>query len=154
WNRYDQLADGHDQRLIKNLNDNLDVLLIFAGLFSAVNTSFLQMTTPSLSPDPSAETNYLLRLLITKLDNTTFPSAPEPPSQSKVLISVRTNCLLYSSLCCSILAAVGAMLAKEWLQSFERDGQAGPLQDQVLRRQHKFNGVRQWQLEPMTRLLP
>ncbi|KAG8914542.1 hypothetical protein FRC01_004019 [Tulasnella sp. 417] len=46
------------------------------------------------------------------------------------------------------------MLAKEWLQSFERGGQVGPLQDQVLRRQHKFNGVRQWQLEPMTRLLP
>ncbi|KAG9044370.1 hypothetical protein FS837_008258 [Tulasnella sp. UAMH 9824] len=112
------------------------------------------MTTPSLSPDPSAETNYLLRLLITKLDNTTFPSAPEEPSQNKDLISVRTNCLLYASLCCSILAAVGAMLAKEWLQSFERGGQVGPLHEQVLRRQHKFNGVRQWQLEPMTRLLP
>ncbi|KAG9033761.1 hypothetical protein FS837_002389, partial [Tulasnella sp. UAMH 9824] len=29
WKRYDELADVHDQRLIKNLNDNLDVLLIF-----------------------------------------------------------------------------------------------------------------------------
>ncbi|KAG8911571.1 hypothetical protein FRC01_005644, partial [Tulasnella sp. 417] len=112
------------------------------------------MTTPSLSPDPSAETNYLLRVLITKLDNATFPSVPEPPSQGKDPISVRANCLLYSSLCCSILAAVGAMLAKEWLQSFERGGQVGPIHEQVLRRQHKFNGVRQWLLEPMTRLLP
>ncbi|KAG9044374.1 hypothetical protein FS837_008262 [Tulasnella sp. UAMH 9824] len=141
WNRYNKLADDHDERLIKNLNDNLDVLLIF-------------MTTPALSPDPSAEANYLLRLLITKLDNTTFPSVPEPPSQSKDLPSVRANCLLYSSLCCSILAAVGAMLAKEWLQNFEKGGQVGPVRDQVLRRQHKFNGVRHWQLEPMTRLLP
>ncbi|KAG9022371.1 hypothetical protein FS837_006423 [Tulasnella sp. UAMH 9824] len=112
------------------------------------------MATPSLSPDPSAQTNYLLGVIITKLDNATTLSLPEAPSESKNLLSVRTNCLLYASLCCSILAAVGAMLAKEWLQTFERDGQTGALQDQVLRRQHKFNGVRQWKLEPMTRLLP
>ncbi|KAG8903080.1 hypothetical protein FRC01_009339, partial [Tulasnella sp. 417] len=107
------------------------------------------MTTPSLSPDPAKETNYLLRVLITKLDNAKFPSVPELPSQGKDPISVRANCLLYSSLCCSILAAVGAMLAKEWLQSFERGGQMGPIHEQVLRRQHKFNGMRQWLLEPM-----
>ncbi|KAG8964996.1 hypothetical protein FRC00_013772 [Tulasnella sp. 408] len=141
WNRYDTLADSHDQRLIRNLNDNLDVLLIFAGLFSAVNTSFIQMATPSLSPDPSAQTNYLLGIIITKLDNTTVLSLPEQPSQNKDLLSVRTNCLLYASLCCSILAAVGAMLAKEWLQTFERDGQVGAIQDQVLRRQRKINGT-------------
>ncbi|KAG9033760.1 hypothetical protein FS837_002388 [Tulasnella sp. UAMH 9824] len=128
WNRYDELADSHDQRLIRNLNDNLDVLLIF-------------MAAPSLSPDPSAQTNYLLGIIITKLDNTTLLSLPEPPSQNKDLLSVRTNCLLYASLCCSILAAVGAMLAKEWLQTFERDGQIGAVQDQVLRRQRKINGT-------------
>ncbi|KAG8900186.1 hypothetical protein FRC00_014038 [Tulasnella sp. 408] len=112
------------------------------------------MATPSLSPDQSAQTNYLLGIIITKLDNTTVLSLPEQPSQNKDLLSVRTNCLLYASLCCSILAAAGAMLAKEWLQTFETDGQVGAIQDQVLRRQRKINGVRQWQLEPMTRLLP
>ncbi|KAG8957375.1 hypothetical protein FRC00_004063 [Tulasnella sp. 408] len=154
WKRYDDLADVHDGRLIENLNQNLDVLLIFAGLFSAVNTSFIQMAAASLSPDPSAQTNYLLGVIITKLDNTTLLSLPKAPSQNKDLLSVRTNCLLYASLSCSILAAVGAMLAKEWLQIFERDAQIGALENQVLLRQHKFNGVRRWKLEPMTRLLP
>lgn len=46
------------------------------------------------------------------------------------------------------------MMAKEWLQSFKRDGQVSALQDQALRRQRKINGVLQWQLEPMNRLLP
>lgn len=125
-----------------------------AALFSAVNASIIQMASPSLSPDPSAETNYLLRLLVTKFDNNTFASAPQPPSQGKDPLSVGVNCLLYSSLCCSILASVGAILAKEWLQNFERSGQVGPLQDQALLRQRKFNGARKWKLEPMVRSLP
>lgn len=112
------------------------------------------MATPSLSPDQSAETNYLLRILITKADNTTFGSEPQPPSQSKDPRLIAANCLLYSSLCCSILASVGAILAKEWLQNFERSGQVGPLQDQALLRQRKFNGVRKWNLEPIIRFLP
>ncbi|KAG8973130.1 hypothetical protein FRB90_010002, partial [Tulasnella sp. 427] len=29
WKRYDRLADSHDHRMSKNLNANLDVLLIF-----------------------------------------------------------------------------------------------------------------------------
>lgn len=33
WRRYDRLADIHDKKLTLNLNGNLDVLLIFVGLF-------------------------------------------------------------------------------------------------------------------------
>ncbi|KAG8984337.1 hypothetical protein FRB90_005392, partial [Tulasnella sp. 427] len=66
WKRYDRLADSHDHRMSKNLNANLDVLLIFAGLFSAINTAFITFTMPALSSDPSTETNDLLRILIQK----------------------------------------------------------------------------------------
>lgn len=46
------------------------------------------------------------------------------------------------------------MLAKEWLQTFERGGQIGLLQDQALRRQRKLSGAQRWQFEPIIRLLP
>lgn len=123
-------------------------------MLSAVNASLLQMSTPSLYPDPGAETNYLLRLLITKLDNTTLPFALEQPSQNKDPLAAATNWLVYSSLSCSILVAVGAMLAKEWLQNFDRTGRIGPHKEQVFRRHQKFKGVQQWQLERMVYLLP
>lgn len=35
WNRYDKIADSHDRKLSKHLNDNLDVLLIFVS-FSVI----------------------------------------------------------------------------------------------------------------------
>lgn len=75
WSRYDRLADQTDKEMSKNLNGNLDVLLIFAGLFSAVNTAFISLSIPSLSPTSSDETNNLLRLLVLRVDNGTLSLA-------------------------------------------------------------------------------
>ncbi|KAG8921732.1 hypothetical protein FRC01_000101 [Tulasnella sp. 417] len=154
WRRYDRLADIHDKKLTTNLNGNLDVLLIFAALFSAINTTFISITMPDLSPNPSDETNTLLRLLVMRADNNTLtPSDLAPPFAVKSS-SITVNCLLYASLSCSLLAAVGAMMAKEWLQSFDRTGQTGPLEEQARFRQRKFDGVQQWHLEAVIKFLP
>ncbi|KIO23354.1 hypothetical protein M407DRAFT_46950, partial [Tulasnella calospora MUT 4182] len=154
WKRYDRLADIHDKKLTTNLNGNLDVLLIFAALFSAINTTFISVTMPNLSPNPSDETNNLLRLLVMRTDNNTLTPADLLPPFSADSNSILVNCLLYASLSCSLLAAVGAMMAKEWLQSFDRTGQTGPLEDQALLRQRKFNGIQQWHLEAVIKFLP
>ncbi|KAG8915660.1 hypothetical protein FRC00_001655 [Tulasnella sp. 408] len=109
---------------------------------------------PDLSPSPSDETNTLLRLLVMRADNNTLtPSDLSPPFSPKST-SIIVNCLLYASLSCSLLAAVGAMMAKEWLQSFDRSGQTGPLEDQGKLRQRKFNGVEEWHLEAVIKFLP
>ncbi|KAG8920983.1 hypothetical protein FRC01_000494 [Tulasnella sp. 417] len=154
WRRYDRLADIHDKKLTTNLNGNLDVLLIFAALFSAINTTFISITMPDLSPNPSDETNTLLRLLVMKADNNTLTSADLAPSFSAHTNSIIVNSLLYASLSCSLLAAVGAMMAKEWLQSFDRTGQTGPLEDQARVRQGKLTGVLEWHLEAVIKFLP
>ncbi|KAG8943597.1 hypothetical protein FRC04_002758 [Tulasnella sp. 424] len=154
WKRYDRLADIHDKKMTSNLNGNLDVLLIFAALFSAINTTFISITMPDLSPNPSNETNSLLRLLVMRADNNTLTPADLSPPFSPNSSSVVVNCLLYASLSCSLLAAVGAMMSKEWLQSFDRTGQTGPLEEQGRFRQLKFNGVEQWHLEAVIKFLP
>ncbi|KIO20332.1 hypothetical protein M407DRAFT_220773, partial [Tulasnella calospora MUT 4182] len=155
WKRYDRRADIHDNKMSEDLSENLDVLLIFAALFSAINTAFISLTMPGLSSDPLTENNALLRLLVMRVDNnnTIVPTDPPPPfipSSNSVIV----NCLLYASLSCSLLAAVGAMMAKEWLQDFDRSGQTGPLEEQGRFRQRKFNGLRQWHLESIIRSLP
>ncbi|KAG8921731.1 hypothetical protein FRC01_000100 [Tulasnella sp. 417] len=154
WRRYDRLADIHDKKLTANLNGNLDVLLIFAALFSAINTTFISITMPDLSPNPSDETNALLRLLVMRADNNTLTPSDLAPPFSANPNSITVNCLLYASLSCSLLAAVGAMMAKEWLQSFDRTGQTGPLEEQARFRQRKFNGVQEWHLEAVIKFLP
>ncbi|KAG8952434.1 hypothetical protein FRC04_004494 [Tulasnella sp. 424] len=154
WKRYDRLADITDGKMTSDLSENLDVLLIFAALFSAINTAFISLTMPALSSDPFAETNTLLRLLITRADNNTLVPADLSPAFSPSSNSVIANCLLYASLSCSLLAAVGAMMGKEWLQSFDRTGQTGPLEEQGRFRQRKYDGVQRWHLESIIQSLP
>ncbi|KAG8927731.1 hypothetical protein FRC01_007004, partial [Tulasnella sp. 417] len=125
-----------------------------AALFSAINTTFISITMPNLSPNPSDETNNLLRLLVMKADNNTLTATDLVPPFSADCNSVIVNCLLYASLSCSLLAAIGAMMAKEWLQSFDRTGQTGPLEEQARFRQRKFNGVQEWHLEAVIKFLP
>ncbi|KAG8935019.1 hypothetical protein FRC01_010524 [Tulasnella sp. 417] len=109
---------------------------------------------PKLSPDPSDETNNLLRLIVMKADNNTLASADLLPPFAADSNSIITNCLLYASLTFSLLAAVGAMMAKEWLQSFDRTGQTGPVEEQAIFRQRKFDGVQQWHLETLDQAGP
>ncbi|KAG8948405.1 hypothetical protein FRC04_009775 [Tulasnella sp. 424] len=171
WERYDKLADIIDKKLSENLNGNLDVLLIFlttigtictndskAALFSAINTTFISMTMSDLSPGPADKTNALLEHIAKILDNTTSTTSNLTTSDgtpfSPQLSSIAVNFLLYASLCCSLLAAMGAMLGKEWLQSFDRTGQTGLSEEQGRLRQSKFNGIQQWHLEGTILFLP
>ncbi|KAG8957252.1 hypothetical protein FRC00_004255 [Tulasnella sp. 408] len=154
WNRYEDLAGNKEREMSKDLNGNLDTLLIFAGLFSAINTAFISFTMPSLSPGSFDRTNELLELVLLKADNGTFPrlspSTPFSPDASAVLV----NCLLYASLCCSLLAAAGAMFGKEWLRNLEQKGQVASLGEQARLRQKKFTAVQRWYFRESIQLLP
>ncbi|KAG9033991.1 hypothetical protein FRB95_013964 [Tulasnella sp. JGI-2019a] len=72
WLKYDTLADSKDKAMVERLNSDLDVLLIFAGLFSAVNTAFIVPTLADLSAPPSYRTEALLELLVMQVGNSTI----------------------------------------------------------------------------------
>lgn len=108
---------------------------------------------PALSPNPSTETNNLLRLMISGAGNQTLALADSEPFTPEP-ISIAINCLLYASLSCSLLAAMGVMMCKEWLHSFDRSGQTGAIEDQGRLRQRKFDGARRWELEAIIDFLP
>ncbi|KAG8862450.1 hypothetical protein FRB96_001521 [Tulasnella sp. 330] len=127
WARYNALADKHDGVMLDRLNRNLDVLLIFAGLFLAINTTFIILTLTNLSAPSSYQTNVLLTLI---------------------------NCMFFASLGASVLAAAGAMLAKQWIQSYERTGQTGSRENQAMRRTEKRMGSERWGLRPIVESLP
>lgn len=173
WSRYDRLASKHDKDMLARMNGNLDVLLIFvselssyvqncqliissqAGLFSAVNTAFIVVTIDNLSPDSQQETNHLLKLLLTSAGNTTAltPDQLSPPFKAS-RSHVRQNCVFFASLCSSLVTAAGAVMAKQWLGTYERTGQIGSLESQTLRRTEKFLGAEAWGLQPVVESLP
>ncbi|KAG9009107.1 hypothetical protein FRB94_012503 [Tulasnella sp. JGI-2019a] len=153
WAKYDTFADKFDKDMMARLNTHLDVLLLFAGLFSAINTAFIVVSLTALSANPLDETNHLLRLLIADVRNVTLTendlSLPFIPCPA----AIRHNCTFFASLCCSLLAATGAVLAKQWLQSYERTGQTGTVEQQSIRRTEKFVGAESWGLRPVVETL-
>ncbi|KAG9007738.1 hypothetical protein FRB94_013973 [Tulasnella sp. JGI-2019a] len=154
WLKYDTLADSKDKVMIGRLNQNLDVLLIFAGLFSAINTAFVVLTLTNLSAPPSYQTDALLTLVVMQVSSFTLTSNDLNPPFSPSHAAIRQNCTFFASLCTSILAAAGAVLAKQWLQSYERTGKTGSRRKQALLRTEKWMGAESWRLRSVVETLP
>lgn len=108
-----------------------------------------------LQLDPAQETNRLLRLLLVQAGNMTSlpPAQLNPPFTASNSI-IRQNCLFFASLCSSLVTAAGAVMAKQWLGTYERTGQIGSLESQTLRRTEKFLGAEAWGLQPIVESLP
>ncbi|KAG9120588.1 hypothetical protein FRC07_003861, partial [Ceratobasidium sp. 392] len=63
WQLYVDEASDHDAELVKEKNDNLDVMLLFAALFSAILTAFL-IESKSLLQEDSGDLTVTLLLTI------------------------------------------------------------------------------------------
>jgi Family of unknown function (DUF6535) len=128
-----------------------------AGLFSAVSSAFIVSMGPNLIQNPNDTTNSLLKILINKIDNSTFPpdeaAIPVWTGPSSTTIWIQT--LAYTSLSASLLAAFGAVLGKQWLGHFKtsRFGK-GALHERCQRRQQKLNGLEAWHLSTIIATLP
>ncbi|KAG8925747.1 hypothetical protein FRC02_009452 [Tulasnella sp. 418] len=76
WERYCMEADRHDPQVLERWNRDLDSVLIFAGLFSAINTAFIVESyrdlKPSIDSGASDLTNNLLLLILNHMDNSTI----------------------------------------------------------------------------------
>ena len=117
-----------------------------AGLFSAVATAFINQTSSQLQPDPGNETNALLRVLIYKIDNTTFeddvPTLPQLTRTS--LVTSLAQLFLFLSLGLSLLCASMAMLCKDWLNRYRWTDMEASIIEHSHNRQGKVDGVYDW----------
>jgi len=130
--------------------------VIQAGLFSAVTSAFVIQVHSQLQPDPNDETAALLRVLIHKIDNTTFggdvPTVPQwtgpPPT------TVHVEAILYASLATSIFSAFLAMLGKQWLNRYASIDMRGSAIERSQNRQRKLDGIVMWYFHYVMESLP
>ncbi|KDR73201.1 hypothetical protein GALMADRAFT_29726, partial [Galerina marginata CBS 339.88] len=117
WTMYLELTKSKGEELMRIWNSDLDTILIFAGLFSAILTAFLIETRKSLQPDTQVMTNMLIQQVIQQLSSKPNPQlvassqathfrAPSP--------LVWVNGLWFVSLTFSLAGAFGTILAKGW----------------------------------------
>lgn len=127
-----------------------------AGLFSAVTSTFIAQLQSQLQSDPNSDTAALLRVLIYKIDNSTFgndvPAIPQwtgPPTTA-----VQVQAILYASLVVSLLSAFLAMLGKQWLNRYASIEMRGSGIQRSQNRQRKLDGTIAWRFELVMESLP
>ncbi|KAI9438739.1 hypothetical protein H4582DRAFT_1950621 [Lactarius indigo] len=131
WSLFAKQAKTQDEARFQSLVGDMEGVLVFAGLFSAVLTSFLGQSIQKLQPDPTQQSAYYqnqsLAVLIhisqqiatigSQVSNPSItppPYLPPKPSSSDILVNV---CWLIS-LVCSLSAAFLAILIQQWVRSY------------------------------------
>ena len=102
------------------------------------------------------ETAALLRILIYKIDNTTFgndtPVLPQWTGPPHTIVQVQA--ILYASLAISLLSAFFAMLGKQWLNRYASTDIRGTTIERSQNRQRKLDGVVTWYFNHVMESLP
>ncbi|KAJ7930137.1 hypothetical protein B0H13DRAFT_916103 [Mycena leptocephala] len=124
WNSYMKLADEHDKEFQQKYSTDLDTALIFAGLFSAVSSAFIIQIQPQLMVS-----NPLTIILV---------------AQS----------MLYISLLTTLLAALLAVLGKQWIMYYQAAGSRGTIEERGLERQRKLDGMVKWKFDALLQMFP
>ncbi|KAG9082218.1 hypothetical protein FRC06_005164 [Ceratobasidium sp. 370] len=161
WKSYLEEADEHDQELVKTRHSSLDMLLLFAALFSAILTAFLIESKDLLQQDPADATVALLLLIaqsqhrielgIPPLSGEDGP--PSIPGFTPTLLARWINGIWFTSLGLSLSAALVAMLGKEWLNAFLASRPRAP-HSHALLRQARLEGLEGWWALHIIALLP
>ena len=121
-----------------------------------MTSAFIIQVQPQLQSDPNEETAALLRVLIHKIDNTTFddnvPPIPEWSGPPHIIVQVQA--ILYASLAASLFSAFLAMLGKQWLNRYASINMRGSAIERSQNRQRKLDRIVTWYFEYLMELLP
>ncbi|KAF7335503.1 hypothetical protein MVEN_02204000 [Mycena venus] len=154
WTAYKKLADEFDTELQAKYGQDLDTSFNFC-LFSAVSSAFIIQIQPELQPDPNGPTQALLSLLVQNI--TGLPLAALPPGISPSpppTIVIVAQSLLYFSLSATLLAALLAVLGKQWLLHYNSVGERGTIEECGLERQCKVDGMQRWRFDLVMQVFP
>ncbi|CEL54613.1 alanyl-tRNA synthetase [Rhizoctonia solani AG-1 IB] len=154
WKLYRNEAEEYDQELVKGRHASLDVLLLFAALFSAILTAFLIESKNLLQQDPADTATALLLVIAQNQINGgsgTFLTNDSPFSPTYAALWI--NGLWFAALALSLAAALIAMLSKEWLTAYTAS-RPRPAHTHALLRQARLDGLNNWWALHIIALLP
>ncbi|KAG6868164.1 hypothetical protein C0993_006880 [Termitomyces sp. T159_Od127] len=161
WNVYLDEAESYDMDMIGGFRNNIDGLLVFAALFSAVVTTFVAQTSQSLQPDNAQitasllhETNQILRAAGNRTSINAIPTATlAPGSRTYSLTDLWVNGLFFTSLALSLSTALLTVLAKQWIQAYTVVV-SGSAETRALIRHFRYAGLMKYKLSEVVESLP
>ncbi|OBZ67172.1 hypothetical protein A0H81_13028 [Grifola frondosa] len=167
WSRCAGVLSDYDRSLVQGWKEEIDMLLVFAGLFSAVLTAFNVQSYQMLQPDPTDTPVALLAQISAQLNSfaisTAFVNSTHPISSTSnpgstfqaAPFAVRVNVMWFASLICSLAAASIAIMVKQWINQFTHGLVGASLSHETARlRQYRYDSLVKWRVFEIMTLLP
>ncbi|KAF9481748.1 hypothetical protein BDN70DRAFT_930582 [Pholiota conissans] len=155
WHECHNLTEKYDNELCDAWKEEVDKLLIFAGLFSATVTAFVVESYKWLQEDSEDVSVRLLAFMATQLANTSTPLPIELRQQpfSVSASEVRINAVWFLSLTLALSTVLIGILCLQWLREYQRDA-ALSHKDAVALRQMRYEGLLYWRVPDILSILP
>ncbi|KAH9015815.1 hypothetical protein EDB84DRAFT_1234586, partial [Lactarius hengduanensis] len=168
WSVYVDEAEHHDKALIGSWKDDMEGVIVFAGLYSASLTAFLVESYKNLAPDPIQVNAYYTQQSVVLLaqisaqlaaSGSPVPSAFDIPLQYPEFHArksdVRINIYWFLSLVFSLAAALAATLVQQWARDYMHVFQRynHPLKRARIR-QFLYEGAKRWHMAAVVDTIP
>uniref|UniRef100_A0A0W0GAY5 DUF6535 domain-containing protein n=1 Tax=Moniliophthora roreri TaxID=221103 RepID=A0A0W0GAY5_MONRR len=154
WERMLKEVSRHDEDMVKGWRDDIDTLLVFAGLFSAVVTAFVIESYQWLDEDPADTMVTLLTHLISVQVNGPQSASFEPTQFKADASSIRINVFWFLSLILSLTSALFGLLCKQWVREHQRDTTTRTPGEALALRQLRRDSFEKWGVSSFLSALP
>ncbi|KAK0469874.1 uncharacterized protein EV420DRAFT_1249732, partial [Desarmillaria tabescens] len=162
WRIFLDECTRFDSDMVDDWRDRLDVLLVFAGLFSAVVSTFVVQTSQNLQANyGQVSASFLFELIniqraiangvpVNDIPRSEFsPSTVFTPS----VLDSWVNWLFFTSLSLSLSTASVAVLTKQWIHHYVSVPSGTP-RDRSRIRHFRYIGLQNWHVPVIIGLLP
>ncbi|KAI0698955.1 hypothetical protein C8T65DRAFT_660331 [Cerioporus squamosus] len=163
WAACAKALRDYDEDMIQDWKEEIDTLLVFAGLFSAVLTAFNIEAYQLLQQQPEDSVTAILTQISAQLNsftvNQNFVNSTSPTHANTLspfrptAFAVRLNTMWFSSLVCSLLSASLGLLVKQWLREYLA-GSSNISRESIRIRQYRYEGLRKWCVPEIIMCLP
>ncbi|KAI0784755.1 hypothetical protein C8Q75DRAFT_697081, partial [Abortiporus biennis] len=161
WYDVSRIVLRYDENKVQDCKEDMDTLLVFAGLFSAVMTAFNIEYYQVLQQDPVKTTQAILLQISQQLSNSnqstsssfTGSSGIGTSSNSRPPSAVQINALWFLSLVASLITASLGILVKQWLREYVVHDNLSP-RAHIRIRHFRSEGLLRFQVFEIAALLP
>ncbi|KAJ2915905.1 hypothetical protein MD484_g4512, partial [Candolleomyces efflorescens] len=160
WTTFVSVAENYDRNTCDIWKGEIDNLLLFASLFSAVATAFVVEAYKLLQVDHQEVASAVLFGIHQQLDNIirqniTAPSLVSNPTPhftpSKTAVAI--NICFFLSLTLSLSTVSVGILCLQWLREYRREPEVSP-QQMIAIRYFRLRGIEKWRMKEIVGLLP
>ncbi|KIP06190.1 hypothetical protein PHLGIDRAFT_467705 [Phlebiopsis gigantea 11061_1 CR5-6] len=166
WAGIEQHLLTYDVDRIQGYAEDIDTLLVFAGLFSSILSAFVVQTYQLLQQDSFQTTNQLIAFSISQfVDPAPIASVPAVSAAIANLLSPSSfsapnnarwiNALFFTSMVLSLAAALFGIRAKQWLRKYMQwNSPLNTPRDNILVRQIRVEAWESWNIDVTISFIP